>query len=156
MGNVISLLKSMVGKTESVKLSKDIVNKIQRKLLDAETCNNFRSKINLAGDVGINTVKKAGNDPEPLSALILRSLKDRFNSVIYRFKNHAKTDYQRLLKRSELKEMCQGLEKELQQRIKSANVFKIKNSNLVQDLGEPIRSLKSDLEAGKKLLEMTY
>ena len=157
MGNVINLVKSVVGKTESVKLSKDIFNKLQKKLLDTETYNNFRSKINLAGDVCVKTAKKGGKDPEPMAAKILRPLKERFDSVIYRFRNHAKTDFQILLTRGELNEMVQNLQKRVQQGLKSGKILSSKDLNLdVKNVGEPIRSLQSDLEAGKKLLKMTY
>jgi len=45
----------------------------------------------------------------------------------------------------------------VQQGLKSGKILSSKDLNLdVKNVGEPIRSLKSDLEAGKKFLKMTY
>ena len=170
--NVVSLFKKVIGRTESVKLSKGLVNKLQKKLLDAETCNNFRSKVNLASDVGVKTAKKRGDDPEPVALLILKSLRDRFNSVIYAFKHQARTSVPNRLNCGGANKVLQNikneLEKEIKQRIKTGQVFNIKNLMSIMSqkvgepirvfpkVGEPIRSLKSDVEVGKKLIKMTY
>lgn len=95
-------------------------------------------------------VAKQKEELEPLTLQLLRPLRERFNTAIDLFKYNGKTNHERFVSKDELYKSIKELQGEV------VSLEKIKQARqLSNDEFQYLRQIKTDIDYGKELIEIT-